>query len=239
LNGPESQTLAAFKENPNMNATQAAEVFCEKYERPGVVAMGDRTSAANQFAQLYADGGKNGATAMAAADAPPVSGFNNQLVAAVEKQDAQMGGTGLCATAVQNALAACGKEEFMGSGNGWDMGQNLLKSGQFEAIPLSEARPGDILARSWSAEARAENGGNNYGDISVVTARNGGHITQTNDATYEFQKDNPRYSQTVAMRYVGDDNKAERVASKDNDDDKKHNPHTTAESDKTKTTKTA
>jgi hypothetical protein len=221
LNGPEKATLDDFKAHPDMSATQAAEAFCNDFERPGVVAMGDRTSAAQQFAQMYEqNNGKDAATAKAA---PEVTGFNAQLVAAVEKQDAAMPGQGYCATAVQNALAAVGMPEFQGSGNGWDMGQNLLKSGKFEQIPLSEVKPGDILARQWSPQVQAQEG-HDYGDISVVSQRNGNTIIQTNDDTYQFLPDNPRYSQTVAMRYVGEDKKETHVASNEQTD-KKTNPH--------------
>ena len=66
MNTTESATLADFKAHPDMNAAQAAQAFCNDFERPGVVAMSDRTSAAEQFAQLYASGdGKNGAPAVA------------------------------------------------------------------------------------------------------------------------------------------------------------------------------
>lgn len=221
LNGPENKTLQDFKANPNMSAKEAAEVFCKDFERPGVVAMNDRTSAADQFFQLYQHGGDAGAVQVAGGNAPAPTEFNQKLVSAVERVDASMPGTGYCATAVQRALADVGLGQFMGSGNGWDMGQKLLQSGLFEQIPLDQAKPGDILARDWSDSVKRQEGAD-YGDISVVSARHGDHIIQTNDATYEMIRNNPRYDQTIAMRYVGDKHDS-RVASNEHNDNNKRN----------------
>lgn len=70
LTTTESATLQAFKANPNMNASEAAAVFESKFERAGIVALGERQSAANQYLAMYENGGANGATAVARADAP-------------------------------------------------------------------------------------------------------------------------------------------------------------------------
>jgi hypothetical protein len=201
LNTTERATLDAFRANPNMSATEAAEVFCNKFERPGVVAMGDRTSAANQYLAMYQNGGADGASSTPGGDAPAPSEFNERLASAIERQDANMSGTGLCATAVQRALADCGLDQFVGSGDAWDMLNPLKNSGLFEVIPASEARRGDIIVRPPSANP---NDSSIHGDISVVTARNGDNITQTNDASYQFDPNNERYDgRAVFLRYTG------------------------------------
>ncbi|MBI2812436.1 MAG: hypothetical protein HYX67_16645 [Candidatus Melainabacteria bacterium] len=198
MNSTETGALQAFKADPNMSAAEAAKVFCEKFERPGVVAMNDRTSGAEQFFAAYKNGGDQGATAV---NAPAPTEFNEHLVAAVKQQDAAMSGTGKCATAVQRALAACGLPEFLGSGNGGEMDKPLLASGKFTQVSINDAKPGDIIVRPPSANP---NDTSVYGDVSVVTARNGDNITQTNDATYQFKKDNPRYDgKATFLRYTG------------------------------------
>ena len=125
----------------------------------------------------------------------------NILVVAIEKEDAAMSGTGKCATAVQRALAACGLPEFLGKGNGGEMDKPLLASGKFTQVSINDAKPGDIIVRPPSANP---NDTSIYGDVSVITARNGDNITQTNDATYQFKKDNPRYDgKATFLRYTG------------------------------------
>ena len=114
-----------------------------------------------------------------------------------------MAGTGNCAAAVQRALAAVGLEQFVGSGDAWDMLDPLQRSGLFEVVPMNQATVGDIIVRPPSAN---RNDNSVYGDISVVTARNGSNITQTNDATYQFDPDNARYDgRAVFLRYRGAD----------------------------------
>lgn len=198
MNSSENGALQAFKADPNMSAAEAAKVFCEKFERPGVVAMNDRTSGAEQFFAAYRNGGDQGATTVSA---PAPTEFNANLVAAVKQQDSAMSGTGKCATAVQRALAACGLPEFVGKGNGGEMDKPLLESGKFTEVSFNDAKPGDIIVRPPSANP---NDKSIYGDVSVITARNGDNITQTNDATYQFKKDNPRYDgKATFLRYTG------------------------------------
>lgn len=200
LNTTERATLDAFRSNPNMSAGEAAQVFCQKYERPGVVAMGERVGAAEFFYDQYQNGGDQGASRI---DPPAATEMNARLVNSVLNVDAQMGGTGRCAAAVQYALQGAGLPEFMGSGNGWDMANNLLRSGKFEQISAAEARPGDIIGREWSASEKARNGGNDYGDISVITQRHGNTIIQSNDATYQYRPENPMYQRDIFLRYTG------------------------------------
>jgi uncharacterized membrane protein YgcG len=194
----EPAALEAFKADPNMSASEAAKVFSEKFERPGVVAMNDRTNGAEQFLAAYKNGGDKGTTAD---KAPAPTEFNAQLVSAIKQQDANMSGTGRCAKAVQQALAHCGLPEFLGTGNGGQMDKPLLNSGKFTEVSYKDAKPGDIIVRPPSANPH-----NNsvYGDVSVITARSGDNITQTNDATYQFRKENPRYDgQAKFLRYTG------------------------------------
>ena len=134
---------------------------------------------------------------------PEASQFGLNLASAVTDVQHEMGSPGgKCAAAVQKALDKVGMSEFLGSGNGWDMLGPLERSGKFVRVPESQAAVGDLIVRSWSKETQAENGGNNWGDISVVTARNGGSITQTNDLSYEFHHNNPRYGETVFLRHL-------------------------------------
>lgn len=202
LNTTERATLDAFRANPNMSAGEAAMVFSQKYERPGVVAMDERVDAAEYFHRQYQNGGgEQGATKIGP---PPPTEFNNRLVQAVLEVDAAMAGTGRCAAAVQYALGAAGLPEFMGTGNGWEMANNLLMSGKFERISAAEAQPGDIIGREWSNSEKARNGGADYGDISVITQRNNNMIIQSNDATYQYRPNNPMYQRDIFLRYTGD-----------------------------------
>lgn len=206
LNTTERATLNAFKSNPDMSAGEAAMVFSQKYERPGVVAMDERVGAAEYFYDQYQNGGDQGARKIPDSipgNAPPTTELNNRLVNEVLEVDAAMGGTGRCAAAVQYALRGAGLPEFMGSGNGWQMANNLLRSGKFEQISAAEARPGDIIGREWSQSEQARNGGANYGDISVVTQRRGDMIIQSNDATYQYRPENPMYQRDIFLRYTG------------------------------------
>lgn len=137
------------------------------------------------------------------AKAPEPTQLGEQLAQAALVQDSRMAGTGNCAAAVQRALAAVGLEQFVGSGDAWDMLDPLQRSGLFEVVPMNQATVGDIIVRPPSAN---RNDNSVHGDISVVTARNGSNITQTNDATYRFDPDNARYDgRAVFLRYRGAD----------------------------------
>lgn len=138
------------------------------------------------------------------ASVPEPSQLGEQLARAALVQDSRMSGTGNCAAAVQRALASVGLDQFVGSGDAWDMLGPLQRSGLFEAVPMSQATVGDIIVRPPSAN---RNDNSVHGDISVVTARNGNNITQTNDATYQFDPSNSRYDgRAVFLRYTGADN---------------------------------
>ncbi|MBS1952947.1 MAG: hypothetical protein JST89_02115 [Cyanobacteria bacterium SZAS-4] len=208
MNTTEPGALEAFKANPNMSAAEASNIFYDKFERPAYNPenKNNRSEAATQFlAQYENNNGSQGAVADnsggPSGNAPAPTEFNQRLVAAIEKQDANMAGTGYCATAVQRALSECGLPQFMGSGNGGEMDKPLLASGKFQEVSYADAKPGDIIVRPPSANP---NDSSVYGDVSVITARNGDNITQTNDATYQFHKDNDRYdSKATFLRYTG------------------------------------
>lgn len=173
-------------------------------------AKGDQSEAMSQA--VRGDGGERQARirenftdkdALLQPAKPEISQFNEKLARAVEVWDSRMSGTGYCARAVQRAMADAGLPQFVGSGNAWDMMGPLKRSGLFVQITQAEAQRGDIIVRP------PHPGGSQYGDISVVTARSGNRIQQTNDATYEFRAENPRYGgQAVFLRYVGDQRNA-------------------------------
>ena len=134
--------------------------------------------------------------------APPAGAFGQRLAQAIKNWDERMPGTGACAAAVQKALADVNMAQFAGCGNAWEMLGPLQRSGLFVQIPESEATVGDLILRPPSANP---NDNSIYGDISVVTARQGNTIIQTNDASYEFERNNPRYDgKAVFLRYTGE-----------------------------------
>lgn len=135
---------------------------------------------------------------------PQPGEFNKRLAHAITHQSKVMKGTGHCAKAVQRALAHSGLPQFCGVGNAWDMLKPLENNGVFVRIPESEAAVGDLIVRPPSTvKARHSK----YGDISVVTSRHGDVIKQTNDATFIYNQDNPRYDgKAVFLRYAGKHN---------------------------------
>ncbi|MEZ4491543.1 MAG: hypothetical protein R3F51_28560 [Cyanobacteriota/Melainabacteria group bacterium] len=138
------------------------------------------------------------------AKVPEPTNLGVELAQAAKVQDGRYRGTGNCAAAVQEALAGVGLNQFMGSGDAWDMLGPLKRSGLFEEVPMAQATVGDIIVRPPSANPHDSSV---HGDISVVTARNGNNITQTNDATYQFDPNNARYDgRAVFLRYTGGDN---------------------------------
>jgi hypothetical protein len=161
--------------------------------------------------------------------------FATALCAAIKNQDANMDGTGWCARAVQRALANVGLEQFLGSGNGWQMLGPLQRSGLFERVSEADARPGDLIVRPPSANP---NDTSVHGDISVVTARNGDRITQTNDATYDYRSNNHRYDgKAVFLRYVGDRDESQVAKNDDKGDGEKKNSTASADNEASDTRK--
>lgn len=134
--------------------------------------------------------------------APGVLG--QKLAKRVQFWHGRMHSTGHCALAVQRALADVGLGQFLGCGDAWNMLTPLERSGLFVRVPEAHAAVGDLILRPPSKDARQDSV---YGDISVLTDRKGNQIIQTNDASYEFDRANPRYDgKAVFLRYVGDDN---------------------------------
>jgi hypothetical protein len=133
---------------------------------------------------------------------PPPGDFAQKLASAIKEWDRKLDGTGRCAYAVQRALEDVGLPHFLGCGNGWEMLGPLERSEIFVRVSEAQAAVGDLILRPPSADP---NDDSIYGDISVITARKGNKIIQTNDATYEFVRDNPRYDgKAVFLRYVGE-----------------------------------
>lgn len=134
---------------------------------------------------------------------PPPGPTGQRLAKQIEYWNERMHSVGHCAKAVQRALADIGMPQFRGVGDAWNMLAPLERSGLFVRVPQEAAAVGDLIVRPPSEDKRQHS---YYGDISVVTARNGDHITQTNDSSYEFVADNPRYDgNAVFLRFVGED----------------------------------
>ncbi|CAN5249163.1 hypothetical protein BH10CYA1_BH10CYA1_09670 [soil metagenome] len=113
-----------------------------------------------------------------------------------------LGSVGYCAKGVQIALAKMGHKEFLGSGNAWDMGTKMAASGTFERVPISEAREGDIVVRSWNRSVIAQHGGRNWGDIVVVTSRDAqGNLNGASDHLERIRPDGGRYENSYALRF--------------------------------------
>lgn len=124
-----------------------------------------------------------------------------RLARAVTHWHQQMRSTGRCAYAVQAALEEVGLDQFVGCGNAWDMLEPLEQSGLFVRVSEDEADIGDIIVRPPSSDPSQNSV---HGDISIITERNGDTIIQTNDASYEYVRGNPRYDgKAVFLRYVG------------------------------------
>jgi hypothetical protein len=131
----------------------------------------------------------------------PLSGLSMALKDAAMLAARGMQTIGRCAAGVQVALAKIGHGEFMGSGNAWDMGSKMARSGKFDQLPLSEAREGDVIVRSWNRGVIAQHGGKNWGDIVVVTAKDGhGNLMGANDHHGRIQPDGGRYCNSYVLR---------------------------------------
>jgi hypothetical protein len=131
----------------------------------------------------------------------PLSGLSMALKDAAMLAARGMQTIGKCAAGVQVALAKIGHGEFMGSGNAWDMGGKMARSGKFDQLPLSEAREGDVIVRSWNRSVIAQHGGKNWGDIVVVTSRDGhGNLMGANDHNGRIQPDGGRYCNSYVLR---------------------------------------
>lgn len=112
-----------------------------------------------------------------------------------------MGSIGRCAAGVQRAFAAIGQKEFLGTGDAWPMGAKMAQSGKFDVLPLSAAREGDVIVRSWNRSVIAQHGGRNSGDIVVVTGRDrSGNLTGANDHHGRIPPDGGRYCNSYVLR---------------------------------------
>ncbi len=131
----------------------------------------------------------------------PISGLSMALKEAALLAARGMGTIGRCAAGVQVALAKIGHGQFMGSGNAWDMGATMARSGHFDQLPLSQAREGDIIVRSWNRSVIAQHGGRNWGDIVVVTSKDArGNLMGANDHHGRIAPDGGRYENSYVLR---------------------------------------
>ena len=131
----------------------------------------------------------------------PISGLSMALKDAALLAARGMGTIGRCAAGVQVALARIGHGQFMGAGNAWDMGGKMARSGKFDQLPMSQAREGDIIVRSWNRSVIAQHGGKNWGDIVVVTAKDArGGLMGANDHTGRIAPDGGRYENSYVLR---------------------------------------
>jgi hypothetical protein len=85
------------------------------------------------------------------------------------------------------------------------MGRVLERSGHFERhdIPISQARPGDIIVRDWNTHVQRAKG-YNHGDIVVVTGKNSnGTLRGANDHHWaSIPPDGGRYKNSYVLRLV-------------------------------------
>ncbi|HEY9684363.1 MAG TPA: LysM domain-containing protein [Drouetiella sp.] len=131
-----------------------------------------------------------------------ISDLATSLRDAAMRTASGMGGQGRCAAGVQVALARMGQGQWMGSGNAWDMGAKMARSGNFDMLPLSHAREGDIVVRSWNRNVIAQHGGRNHGDIVVVTgADRRGNLMGANDHHGRIAPDGGRYQNSYVLRF--------------------------------------
>jgi hypothetical protein len=131
-----------------------------------------------------------------------ISDLASSLRDAAIRTASGMGGSGRCAAGVQVALARMGHGQWMGSGNAWDMGAKMARSGNFDMLPLAHAREGDIVVRSWNNNVIAQHGGRNHGDIVVVTgADKRGNLMGANDHHGRIAPDGGRYQNSYVLRF--------------------------------------
>lgn len=110
---------------------------------------------------------------------------------------------GWCARAVKADLDRAGLNirRIVGSANAWDMGQRMLRSGEWQQIPSQNARPGDVLVL---------HDPNYVGDIRIVKSRQGDRVITVNDLRYGaepvtgFDGRYRKYDRGIFLRYVGD-----------------------------------
>ncbi len=175
LNTTENATLQAFNGDKSMSATQAADTFYDKFERPNYNEQNrnDRAAAAEQFLTQYnTQGGDKAATtiaptagdatAAAAGDAhAPAAGeagsaivkaasadVGQQLWAKTEWAGLCEGGNLGCAASVSYVLREAG---VLKSGEGSPQVSELatmLKEKGWTEVPISQAAPGDVIYNS-------------------------------------------------------------------------------------------
>jgi hypothetical protein len=115
---------------------------------------------------------------------------------------------GKCAWAAQLDLAKADPrlQKFVGSGNAWDMGQHMLRTGDWAQIDPKQAGPGDAIFF---------HDPNYLGDVQLIKSRSGDSYQSYNDKAYTGNVDtlgnvshrrnaSSNYDRSIVLRYVGD-----------------------------------
>jgi hypothetical protein len=117
------------------------------------------------------------------------------------------GGSGYCARSHQQDLGAAGLGKWVGSGNAWDMGQRMLRSGEWAQVDPHNARPGDSIYFHDPSY---------YGDVRGIKSRQGDRILTVNDhwnqafsvdqlGNHPFRRNShSNYDRSIVLRYIGD-----------------------------------
>ena len=115
---------------------------------------------------------------------------------------------GKCAWAAQLDLAKADPrlQKFVGTGDAWNMGQHLLRSGDWKQIDPKQAGPGDAIFF---------HDPNYLGDVQLIKSRSGDTYQSYNDKAYTGNVDtlgnvshrrnsSSNYDRSIVLRYVGD-----------------------------------
>jgi hypothetical protein len=142
---------------------------------------------------------------------------DNPQAAAVRMRIAQTagshytGGYGWCARSCQQDLAAADPHlrKYLGSGNAWDMGQNMLRGGEWVQVDPRQAKAGDAIFfhdPSYLGDVQLIKGVDRNGNYhayndneyydNVSSLGNVRHIRNARKGLY--------YDRSIVLRYVGD-----------------------------------
>jgi hypothetical protein len=109
---------------------------------------------------------------------------------------ARHGETQLCATGVQESLAAAGHPEFYGTGDGWRMRNAFKNSPKFQQVNPEDARPGDVGVRHMK-------GHSDKGHVFTIVGKNkDGSLVEASDHITTLNWNSKRYDRTEIYRPV-------------------------------------